>query len=896
MRERDFRDWVPILGVRDNCVVSVRGDLTFGWRIHLPVAYSVNEAGYDSIIQSFIRAYKLLPAWCVVHKMDVYHDFEFRSIRDGAFLEKAYARHFEGRSYLGGESFLYLSFSSKSVVQRKTSSSSLLGSLDRKFPSPERIASCAETAAQFAAILNGNPLIGLSLLTDSDLLRLGDSGRDEGVIPSYLSLWNPDGPDYNFDLYPDRVEYGDYEARFWYVEDSDAYPVGVSSVKEMHSMRSGSARVFLSGGSPIGHLLRVPHVVNRYVLTLPRKAVEAELEVRRRLNNSFSTLSNACASNASELRGYLDDAARDETITVKGFMDVMAWFPKGDVMSVRPKIVQAFSDLDVSVVEETFSVPHFHYAAIPGNAPDLGYDLFLTSEITAYLCHGLWDGADSGIAGGLIKLCDRRMMVPVSIDIQSTARDMNLITDMNAVVIGPSGTGKSFLMNKLVQDFYYAGEYLCIIDIGDSYEGFVRVVNEETDGKDGIYNTYDPDNPYGFNPFEGYRHWDDRDDEGELLSSGYDFILSLLKTIYVPDGGWKNERVSVLHFVLDQFLRCWDGRMGSDESTALDEALRDAFRNARRKRAERNHRTFDEEHALRGWRSPIPSIEGQGRNGDDPLFDHFFTWVTRVVGPLVEDDNYFMGAVAINRDTFNADAMGLAMSPYSLSGKYFYLLNSETPKELFDSRLTVFEVDRIKDNEDLFPLWILNIMHKFEDKMRTFPGQKVMVIEEAWKAVSSETMVDYLVWLWRTARKFRTSAMVVTQSVDDLVASPYIRDAIINNSSVKILLDQRRNAASFDEAADILGLSHLAKKLVLSVNTDLLPGYGKYKEAFFAVGQDYANVFAVEVSPEQALVFESDKTKKKPLFQLAESTGSFLGAVSTLAEQIRDSNKIKTDV
>jgi len=144
--------------------------------------------------------------------------------------------------------------------------------------------------------------------------------------------------------------------------------------------------------------------------------------------------------------------------------------------------------------------------------------------------------------------------------------------------------------------------------------------------------------------------------------------------------------------------------------------------------------------------------------------------------------------------------------------------------------------------------------------------------------------------MWRTARKFRTSAIVVTQDINDLIGSDIVKGAIIQNSDVRILLDQRKNANNFQNAVKVLGLSEMATNLVLSVNTDLQPGH-RYKEGFFAIGESYCNVFAIEVSLEQALAFETDKTLKKPILDRAKECGSIIQAIREAADDIRSRGK-----
>ena len=884
MNERTLREYIPIMMIMDGCVVSKRGDLTFGWRVYLPVAYTVNEAGYDSIIASFMQAYKILPPWCVVHKQDIFKNDTYANQPRGEFLGDCYEKHFNGRKYLNGYCYLYLTFSSKNIIEAITGNSGAFTSLSGKPKSPEQIKEAAAIASQFESILQNNFLLHLQPLKDEDYLRPGKNGEDLGLIPDYLRLFSDvKGLDYPIEYEPDCVIVGDKVAKYWYIQDSDSYPGMVNSVCPVKSMSSGFSNVYLSGGSPIGYQLKIPHIVNRYVVTLPKKTVENELNQRMKLMNSFSLYSAECRVNAEDLSLYLNESARDSATTIKCFTGVMAWGTPQQMQEVTNAIVTAFSDLEVAVCEETRVCPALHYAGIPGAAAELGYDFYMTSEMNAFLCHGLWDGYDFGMKGGAIKVSDRRRMIPVTIDIQSVARSMGFVDNMNAIIVGPSGTGKSFTTNTIVRNMYNDGQHIFIIDVGDSYQGLCRVINEETNGRDGVYNTYDPNNPFGFNPFHGRNHWNEVDADGERTGSGMDFVLSLMKAIYEPAGGWTKDSTAVLISLLTNFFQMWDGIADTE---SLKDDLCQAYVNAKRRRAKENDQVFDEVAAKNEWKDPYPDVFPEDRGASDPLFDNFYKYITLIVGPLVNDDNFYIDNIKIRPDMFDADKFGVALGKYKIGGEYGFLLNAKEEADLFASRFTVFEVDAIKDNEDLFPLWTLCILHSFENKMRSLPCQKVMVIEEAWSAIAKPAMANFIVWMWRTARKFNTSAVVVTQSLSDLVSSEIVKDAIIQNSSVKILLDQRKNANNFEQSAAILGLSPMDIGLVLSVGRSLNPNY-LYKEAFFGIGESYSNVYGIEVSLEEALTYESVKEKKKPLFDLAKDLGSFIEAVKIMAENRR---------
>lgn len=888
MTERQLSDYVPFATVRDNCVLSKRGDMTYGWRIELPTAFSVNERDYDSIINSFQQAYKLLPPYCVIHKQDIYRYDRYRPELTGSFLADSYERHFEGRRYLNGYCYLYLTFSSKSVIEGNSSTSAYFRRITSPMmPKPEQIEENAAVASRFEAVMDNNQLIRMVPLTTDDFLRMDENGVDQGVIPDYMRVFS-DTPALDYPMDPDKdcYRYGDVVQKAWYVEDSDAMPETVSSVSYIGDMSTASSKVFLSGGSAIGYQLRIPHVVNRYCLTLPRKTVEMELDNRHRFMTSFSLYSKPNAVNAAELEKYLYDAALMNTTTVKCFTDVLAWGTEEEMPKIRNRILAAFADLDVTVCEETKHCGLLHYAGIPGAAAELGFEKYMNSEQNAFLCHGLWDGYEADMKGGVMKLNDRRRMIPIRFDIQSVARNMGLIDNLNAIIVGPSGSGKSFTTNKLVECYYGSDQHILIIDVGDSYETQCRIINEESGGKDGIYNTYDPNHPFSFNPFKGRKHWDEVDEDGDRTSSGYDFIISLLQTMYMPKDGWTKEASSVLDSLLLQFFDYWDN--GYPEQLAKD--LKQAHVNRMRERAKANDEKFIAANAARGFKNRLPLIFRDGDRPEDPIFDNFYQYITFVVLPLVEDGNCIIGDTNLKEKLFDVDAFHTALEKYKQSGTYGFLLNAETEVDLFASRLTVFEVDKIKDNKDLFPLWTLCIMHSFEEKMRTLRCQKVMIIEEAWKAISIDTMANFIVWMWRTARKFRTSAVIVTQSINDLMSSDIVKDAIIVNSAVKILLDQSKHANNFVESAKVMAMTPKDVNLTLSVGKNMLPEYGKYKEVFISIGQSSSNVYAVEVSLEERLAFETEKTTKEPLLARGRQLGSYIEAVKELAAYMRENN------
>src|ERR1035437_1560131 len=225
------------------------------------------------------------------------------------------------------------------------------------------------------------------------------------------------------------------------------------------------------------------------------------------------------------------------------------------------------------------------------------------------------------------------------------------------------------------------------------------------------------------------------------------------------------------------------------------------------------------------------------------------------------------------------------LEPYYKGGEYDYLLNSDKQIDLLSKRFIVFELDNIKDHPILFPIVTIIIMEVFINKMRRLKGiRKVILIEEAWKAIAKEGMAEYIKYLFKTVRKYFGEAIVVTQEVEDIIASPIVKESIINNSDCKILLDQRKNMNKFDAIQALLGLTEKEKAQILSINLANNPNR-LYKEVWIGLGGTQSAVYATEVSMEEYLTYTTEESEKVELFNLVEKLdGNIELAIKQLCE------------
>jgi len=229
------------------------------------------------------------------------------------------------------------------------------------------------------------------------------------------------------------------------------------------------------------------------------------------------------------------------------------------------------------------------------------------------------------------------------------------------------------------------------------------------------------------------------------------------------------------------------------------------------------------------------------------------------------------------------------LEPYYMGGEYDYLLNSNKQLDLLSKRFIVFELDNIKDNRVLFPIVTIILMETFINKMRRLKGvRKMILLEEAWKALSKEGMAEYLRYLFKTVRKFFGEAVVVTQEVDDIISSPVVKESIINNSDCKILLDQRKYMNKFDSIQALLGLTDKERSQILSINQSNDP-LRRYKEVWIGLGGIQSAVYATEVSIPEYLTYTTEETEKLEVMRLSEKLG---GNIELAIKQLADKKRV----
>ena len=830
----------PLLSVENGCIVSKDADLTVAFEVELPELYTVTADEYEAMHSSWIKAMKVLPEHSVVCKQDWFVKETYRPKTDDgeqSFLTRSYELHFNERPYLNHKCYLFLTKTTRERSRRKSDFNTLCRGflLPKEITDKDAAARFLEAVEQFERIMNDSGHIRLRRLETDEIT--GTKERP-GLVEKYFSLSLKDETAVLQDicLKPGRMRIGDKRLCLHTLSDTEDLPGRLSTDMRYERMSTDRSDCRLSFAAPVGLLLSCNHIYSQYVFIDDAQEILQMMEKNSRNMLSLSKYSRSNAINQEWTEMYLDEAHTKGVLPVRCHCNVIAWAEDAEEFRrIRNDTGSQLAMMECTPRYNTIDTPVIYWAGIPGNAGDFpseeSFYTFLEQAVCLFAGETNYRSSPSPFG---IRLADRQNGIPVHVDISDLPMKRGIITNRNKFILGPSGSGKSFFTNHLVRQYYEQGAHILLVDTGNSYQGLCRMIHDRTNGKDGIYITYEEDNPISFNPFYT--------ESGKFDVEKRDSINTLILTL------WKREDESSL----------WKRE---DESPKRSEEV-----------------------ALSGAVNAYIRKISENRN-IRPDFNGFYEFVADDYRRMIEEKK-------VREKDFDIDGFLNVLEPFYRGGDYDFLLNSDKELDLTGKRFIVFELDNISSNKVLLPVVTLIIMETFIAKMRRLKGiRKMILIEECWKALMSANMSEYIKYLFKTVRKYFGEAVVVTQEVDDIISSPIVKEAIINNSDCKILLDQRKYINKFEHIQRLLGLTEKEKGQILSINQANHPGRF-YREVWIGLGGTCSAVYATEVSEEEYFTFTTEESEKLEVQRIAGGPeGSLEGAIRRLAEKKREEQK-----
>lgn len=771
-----------------------------------------------------------MPNYSILHKQDIFitEKYEPDIRRDElSFLSRSFERHFNERPYLYHACYLFLTKTTKERSRQQSNWNTLC----RGFLVPKEIRD-KETVERFMEAVGQFE----SIVNDSGLIRLERLTTEEitgtenepGIIERYLTL-SADGTTMlqDMQLNPDEMRIGDKRLCLHTLSDLDDLPGKVRTDGRYERLSTDRSDCRLSYAAPVGVMLPCDHIYNQWIFIDDSNENLSRFEKMAKNMQSLSRYSRSNQINKEWLDEYLNEAHSNGLQSVRCHCNIVAWAENGDEL----RRVKNDVGSALALMECT---PHHNTTDLPALywAGIPGNEADFPAEETFYTFTG------QALCFFTAETCYRNSLSPFGIRMVDRLTGKPVFLDISDL---PMKKGVVTNRNKFILGPSGSGKSFFTNHLVRQYweQGTHILLVDTGNSYKGICDLI---------------HQKTGGDDGIYFTYKENDPISF-NPFFTEDYRYDIEKRDSIKTLILTLWKREDEPPRRSEEVALSNAVSLYIEKIKKNRKIK------------------------------PNFNSFYDFVRKDYRKILADKN-------VREKDFDVDGFLNVLEPYYKNGEYGYLLNSDKELDLLNKRFIVFELDVVKDNPILFPVVTIIIMETFINKMRRLQGiRKMILIEEAWKAIAKEGMASYIKYLFKTVRKFYGEAVVVTQEVDDIISSPVVKETIINNSDCKILLDQRKYQNKFDQIQNLLGLTDKERSQILSIN--LANAANRlYKEVWIGLGGTQSAVYATEVSAEEYLCYTTEETEKLELTRLTEKLGGNIElAIKQLAESKRQENK-----
>ena len=756
-----------------------------------------------------------------LHKQDIFvrRRFEEESGKRHEFLTEAYFRYFKGRVYT--DSMTYL------TVTQEAKKSRLFSYDGKKWR--DFLVKIRKVHDQMQ-----DAGIRVRFLGKREASRYVDRFFAMNFRDKVVSMTG-------FKVDEECISMGDRRCKVYSLVDVDCVNLP-TVIRPYKNMEVNGAEMPVDLVSLVDHIPNAETVVYNQIVFIPGQKRElALLDKKKNRHASIPNPNNQMA--VEDIKQVQEVVAREnKQLVYSHFNLIVTVSPDTDLQKCTNHLENSFGRLGIHISKRAYNQLELFVGSFPGNCYALNeeYDRFLTLGDAA-ACLMYKEKAQRSEDTPLKIYYTDRQGVPVAIDITGKEGKEKLTDNSNFFCLGPSGSGKSFHMNSVVRQLHEQNTDVVMVDTGNSYEGLCEYLN-------GKYISYTEEKPITMNPFRINRQ--------ELNVEKTGFLKNLVLLIWKGSQGTVSKTEDrLIDQVITEYYDVFFN--GFDDFTPMQrEDLRkslqvDARNNGygtsetEKEKAERIEREIDEIERRRK-ELKVESLS----------FNTFYEYSVQRIPDICHENNL----TGIDLSTYR-----YMMKDFYRGGNHDKTLNEEMDGTLFDETFIVFEIDAIKDDPLLFPIVTLIIMDVFLQKMRLKKNRKVLVIEEAWKAIASPLMAEYIKFMYKTARKFWASVGVVTQEIQDIIGSEIVKEAIINNSDVVMLLDQSKFKERFDGIRAILGLTDVDCKKIFTINRlENKEGRSFFREVFIRRGHE-SNVYGVEEPRECYMTYTTERAEKEAL-------------------------------
>lgn len=828
----DLADILPIQTITQDAIINGNGDITVGYKMLLPEVFTLSEKEAEYIHERLEALLKMLPAGTVIHQQIFYYTGEYNNqeYSNNALIAEN-NRHFDGKEILNSYTNLYLTFTNgkkNGKIRKSATNTSLLRRLHYPFKQPYRDYERRMTEME-ASLLNFEN--GLASIQQFEIRKMNSKELNNAVY-DYINL-SYDTPVEDATekvVNPMAItQNGEMKIGQQYVSMLSLTIEG-EHLHELSVPHTGKSRSY--GGNieipdsikskcsmlyPVGLGLPFNHIVNVVIEITDPDATVTAIGAEKDALNYITNFYPPAAEKQKEQRLFCDEITKfDYQTAYTSFNVILNDTDKTSLMRKIALVQQGFSFMNQSsCYVENAELCNLFFTNIPGNAR-ANYRGFINTTKQA-ICYLQKEGMYVSDTKGHIY--NDRFGTPVKINLW----DYPTLNNKNRIVIGPSGSGKSFWLNNYILQSYELGRDIMIIDIGGSYRSMIAL-------NGGKYFDSTEQKKFAFNPFLC-----DRDKNGKYLY------------IDTTDAESADDQIKTIVAIISYIWKAREQMMPAETAILRKSII--------------------------GFYDYVNnSSVGQNNERIFPDMKAYRKYLQEVFKNRMSD---------FEKQKFEIEELILLLEPYT-DGELSFLLNAKENVDIVHDKLIAFDMEDASKKE-YFPLVAIITLQMIVDKIKKRQGMmKELIIDEALDFLQDEKFGDFIAYLYRTFRKKEGSITLAAQNILFLKNMPSgIKDSIIINCATKIILDHSEHRQNLPEIQSVLSINDEEIYMIESLQrTD------RWREFFIKMSND-AFIFRNEVSDFAAVAFDSKQATVVRIKQLFKETGSTYTAINLYLEERR---------
>ncbi|PWJ53415.1 conjugation system TraG family ATPase [Dyadobacter jejuensis] len=820
---KKLEDIFPLLQISDDgLVISKNADLSYFFEISYPEIFVTGSYEYGSIIDAILNSAKSLGEGYIIHKQDYFIEdtykpnFTYNDTGDEIIRENE--RHFKDRPFTSHKGFIFITLPSSPPHKRDSAQSSLFKKsiLPNSARDTKTLLTFQEKVSSFISGINQTKSLRLKRLNRSEIVG---TSKYPGLLNYYFTLSFTDNNLYDINSENSNFKVGNKNTYTFVINDLEQLPneiVPISSFRDF----SGHSNMPISFGSSFGINIPFNHIYNQifYITSQSEVVSEKTKEIKRHYSFSQWSRDNTYSLNQKTV---LIDTMKAGELAVLAHFNVQLFHQDNSILNEYKDIVAgAITNAQFTAKIATTYAEQLYWSTIPGNVSEIGrdnlYTCMLSNAVSMFNLETNYK--DSPYQNNGLLLTDRFGM-PRIVDLFMKPREEGLITNRNFTIIGPSGSGKSFTNNNLIYYLRNSGVHISIVDIGYSYKRLGEILGAK-------YIEHTDSNPISLNPFFTQVNIDGLDNKKatQLREEFKQTIVQIIFLLFKKENEQvsKTEEVTIYNMVNGYYD--YLAKNNAKHNPSSPQFIRACFNTF----YDYSRTLFPEEFKNQGGRENID---------------------------------------------FDLSKFHYVLSPFYEGGQYDYLLNGKEDIELSKHPFVIYELENIKDHPILLPIVTLVITNTYIAKLFEVRGVlKVLLIEEAWKAISSDFFATFLLWAFKTARKHFGAIGVITQEIEDLLKSEIIKETIIQNTDIKIIMDINKYEEDHDMILSLFKISNANIPQIFSINKPLPNSKDRppYKELAVILGK-HCKVYGTEVSRYAYSLFTTEATEVDEIKAISEN-------------------------